>query len=252
MDAYVNRPLPGELQARIRAWFVHEGDRAEKDEALFRIFNKIVRFENHRDHSLDESYLKVCKRIGYTPGDLSTSTFINSAYPTPLRRRMVFRVAAVVAPVLLLLSVAVMREWNTNNSFMADAVVESSLEDTKKIVLPDGSHVTLNSNSVLAYTNERRADLEGEAYFSIVKDSRPFVIHTDDLDINVLGTEFLVTAFPDDDFIEVSLYSGSVVLESGETRIELRPDQKFRLNKIGGVQSVVAMDPESDEYMPPG
>lgn len=104
------------------------------------------------------------------------------------------------------------------------------------LTLPDGSYVELNSGSSIRYERrfgeERAIRLEGEAFFDVAKDARPFIVHTFNAEINVLGTRFNVRAWPDD--LErstlVTLVEGrvtfnprgrpnhAVALEPGETR----------------------------------
>jgi ferric-dicitrate binding protein FerR (iron transport regulator) len=75
----------------------------------------------------------------------------------------------------------------------------------KNIVLADGTEINLNSNSKLTarsswrFAPAREIWLEGEAYFKVVahpndESLKKFVVHTSDLDVNVVGTEFNVNA----------------------------------------------------------
>jgi len=69
--------------------------------------------------------------------------------------------------------------------------------DRQTIQLPDGSTVKLNSGSSIEFpdkfTGEKReVKLEGEAFFSVTKNGKPFVITTDNARVTVLGTEFNV------------------------------------------------------------
>ena len=92
---------------------------------------------------------------------------------------------------------------------------------TKNILLEDGSEVTLNANSTLKVPTDladidvREVWLKGEAFFSIAK--RPghvkFSVHTDNLDVEVLGTKFNVSNRHGK--TEVVLNEGSVKLTSG-------------------------------------
>ncbi len=73
--------------------------------------------------------------------------------------------------------------------------------ETRSLVLPDGSRVALNANSTLKVARElpgttgREVWLAGEAFFTVAKrpDRARFVVHTEDLDVEVLGTQFNVT-----------------------------------------------------------
>lgn len=102
-----------------------------------------------------------------------------------------------------------------------------------EIVLPDGTHVWLNSSSSISFTStfrglpERRVDLDGEAYFKVSKDSdHPFIVSSGGQEIKVLGTEFNVSAYSEDDFVKASLVEGSVLFN--EER--LKPGQSATYN----------------------
>lgn len=88
------------------------------------------------------------------------------------------------------------------------------------IILDDGSEITLNAGTSLEYPekfgrHERRVKLEGEAFFSVVKDAeKPFVIEVKGAEIEVLGTSFNVRAYSGADKIEVNVKTGKVRLKS--------------------------------------
>ena len=72
--------------------------------------------------------------------------------------------------------------------------------ELKQQKLSDGSTVILNANSRISYARDfekagkREIWMEGEVYFEVSKtaDRKPFVVHTDELDIEVTGTKFNV------------------------------------------------------------
>ncbi len=108
-----------------------------------------------------------------------------------------------------------------------------------KIQLPDGTSVWLNSSSKLVYDNTnfgigiREVSLTGEAFFDVVKNpAKPFVIHTDKMDIKVLGTAFNVKCYPGDKNTETSLIRGSieVTLKDRPEKIMMRPNEKLILS----------------------
>ncbi|MBC8154097.1 MAG: FecR domain-containing protein [Bacteroidetes bacterium] len=93
--------------------------------------------------------------------------------------------------------------------------------ETRRVDLPDGSRVTLNANSSLRFPRflsllpRREARLSGEAEFSVVHtvDNRPFVVLTpDQLEVRVLGTEFIV--YSRERGSQVVLNRGRVTLRS--------------------------------------
>ncbi len=87
------------------------------------------------------------------------------------------------------------------------------------LILSDGTEIWLNAESKLKYpakfNNENReVFIEGEGYFDVAEDeSHPFIVHTENIKIKVLGTKFNVKSYPDDDRIETTLITGSIVIE---------------------------------------
>jgi len=90
-----------------------------------------------------------------------------------------------------------------------------------EIVLPDGTHVTLNAASSLAYPvvfagNERVVELTGEAYFEVSKDkTRPFKVKSNSQTVTVLGTHFNINAYADEAAVKTTLLEGSVEVSAG-------------------------------------
>lgn len=84
------------------------------------------------------------------------------------------------------------------------------------VTLSDGSKVWLNSGSKLVYpavftSSKREVYLEGEAIFDVAHNaSNPFVVLSKHQEVEVLGTVFNVSSYPDDQDNFVVLKSGSV------------------------------------------
>lgn len=96
-------------------------------------------------------------------------------------------------------------------------ILSTSMGETYRVKLPDGSIVWLNSASSLRYPasfaalKNRSVDLEGEAYFEIEKDaSRPFIVKSGEQEVTVLGTRFNVKAYKDERDIITTLQDGKV------------------------------------------
>ena len=105
-------------------------------------------------------------------------------------------------------------------------------ELSKEIVLPDGSTVVLNSDSKISYpkvfaSNERRIELEGEAFFDVTKNpDQPFIIEAKNAEIKVLGTSFNVNASISGNKVEVFVETGLVQLsrkKNGDEKILINP-----------------------------
>lgn len=104
-----------------------------------------------------------------------------------------------------------------------------------KVVLPDGTIVKLNAGSQLTYDKEygntiREVNLIGEAFFDVVKNKeKPFIIHTQKINIKVLGTTFNVKSYPNEK-IETSLVKGSIEItfkDNPNKKVILKPNEKL-------------------------
>lgn len=84
------------------------------------------------------------------------------------------------------------------------------------VLLEDGTTVHLNAESELVYPSAfskdvRTVSLVGEAYFDVAHDAgRPFVVEVNGYSIEVLGTQFNVTAYADEQICRSTLVEGSV------------------------------------------
>ena len=115
------------------------------------------------------------------------------------------------------------------------------------ITLSDGTLVYLNADSKLKYpsrfSDTREVTVDGEAYFEVSKqEGRPFIVHCGDSRVEVLGTHFCVSNYPQQDF-RTTLVEGSVKVGSGESSVTLRPDMQAVVGRDGiRVQQVNAQD----------
>ncbi|HEY0271702.1 MAG TPA: FecR domain-containing protein [Chitinophaga sp.] len=100
-----------------------------------------------------------------------------------------------------------------------------------QLILPDGSHVWLNSASAIRYPtafagDARTVELAGEAYFEITPNaSAPFHVKAHKMDVEVLGTGFNIMSYADEPTLRTTLFQGSVKV-SGAGAVLLRPGQQ--------------------------
>ena len=105
-------------------------------------------------------------------------------------------------------------------------------------VLSDGSKVWLNSQSSIRYPvsfngDIREVEIDGEAYFEVQKGKRPFMVKTQDVAVEVLGTHFNVNSYSDEEAVRTTLLQGSVKVHttSNNSITVLQPGQQASLNK---------------------
>lgn len=122
----------------------------------------------------------------------------SATYKKKSKLRVSSSLLKVAASVLILFSV--FQVSRTLNDDIGDPVVFTNLEqENKEVVLSDGSKVTLNTNSSISFfenykdNSQRYLTLKGEGFFKIKKNrTKPFIVKTNGLTTEVLGTEFNV------------------------------------------------------------
>lgn len=112
--------------------------------------------------------------------------------------------------------------------------------EQSQVILPDNSHVWLNSASSIkfpinfAQLKERKVFITGEAYFEVAKDkTKPFKVVSDDQLVTVYGTHFNINSYKDEVGIKTTLLEGSVDVNG----TLLKPKQQA-INENGGIKVV--------------
>ncbi len=126
--------------------------------------------------------------------------------------------------------------------------------ETREVLLPDGSQVSLNAGSVLIYPEEfsssrRQVFLSGEAVFSVThSDSVPFVVNTSDMEISVHGTVFNVNAYPESSTTAATLCEGSISAKvaGADEEVYLVPNQRLSFDRESGISEVSAVSAAED------
>jgi len=109
-----------------------------------------------------------------------------------------------------------------------------------QLSLQDGSKVWLNSGSCIGYDSHfgrtnRTLTLSGEAYFEVAKDKKsPFIVHVGDVKIKVLGTQFNVNAYSENNGVSVALVEGRVEMSSGKVNATLLPGSMAHYDTASG------------------
>lgn len=112
------------------------------------------------------------------------------------RRKVFFSVAAT-----FVLALGALWFFNTRDTMPLVVEYKTSFGQVKIIMLPDSSRLVLNANSSVKIpqqweeAGDRQVWLDGEAYFEVAKKittRQKFVVHTAQVDVEVLGTKFNV------------------------------------------------------------
>lgn len=185
------------------------------------MLTKGVALPNHTDEHTDNTYL------------------ITGSRNKNLRKWLT--ITAIVVPILigaflLFFNISKPAIKETANVPAPTSEIETKNGNKGQIVLPDGTKVKLNAGSKLTYGDQfgneiREVNLIGEAYFDVVKNAeKPFIIHTSQIDIKVLGTEFNVKSYPGDKTTEASLVRGRIEVRFRNKHADpifLNPNEKI-------------------------
>jgi transmembrane sensor len=145
--------------------------------------------------------------------------------------------------------------WNSDDEGFA---VSNTSHKPQRLTLEDGSVVILQPNSRISYPEhfgerKRMVYLHGEAFFQVKRDvTKPFIVSTENLATQVLGTSFNVKSYDGAGSIEVQVATGRVSVyetskTSGKNGFILTPNQKVVFDKdsrkmeLGIVRNPVAV-----------
>lgn len=158
------------------------------------------------------------------------------------RRRRFITFCSIAASLLLLLGTV------TVYLFRQPAVhYVNNGRTARHLLLPDSSEVTLYPKTTLsfrygAHRSERLARLEGKAFFHVKKAAgKPFRVETEEVEVEVLGTSFLVDA-THTERTAVFVESGRVKVTADDNGLELHAHEKAELSG-GSLQKGVIDDP---------
>lgn len=119
-----------------------------------------------------------------------------------------------------------------------------------QVTLADGTKVWLNAASSIrfptAFTgNERFVEMEGEVFFDVQRDTgKPFVVQLGDQRVTVLGTQFNIMGYLDEEDVKTSLIEGKVSVDVGGGSYTLRPGERSVYDKAQKGVRKETFDPE--------
>lgn len=154
------------------------------------------------------------------------------------RINRLFIVLSKAAAILFIpLLVAALYFYATETSSAELLTLSTQKGEQTSVILPDGSKVWLNVDTKLSYPvdygiKSRNLELDGEAYFEVVKNEKlPFEVTSGKITTKALGTRFVISAYSGSSIIKSSLVAGSVEIEHGKNHNILKPGQQLIVNK---------------------
>ncbi|MCG8309270.1 MAG: DUF4974 domain-containing protein [Cytophagales bacterium] len=178
----------------------------------------------------------------------------------PARRRIsISLITRIAASLIIFVTLLYFISSNINSDVgeskeIAYIAKQNPSGQKSKIYLPDGSEVWLNAESRISFPeffseDVREIELEGEAFFEVIKKSNhPFIVRAGDLTTTVLGTSFNVKSFKGDRSIQVALKRGKVKVDvegsPGRSSVYLEPGEAVEFHKADAQVVKKKIDPD--------
>lgn len=220
---------------------------------------------------------------GDLPGDIKLKAFIQHSTPPEIdisaikkkaflkmhqqerksrQRRILMYVGSVAATLFILIGVKYIVTGDAIDGLprteitelMADVYdeeVEVPMGEKMTLMLADGTKIIANSRTIVRYPKRfddecREVYVKGEAYFDVAHDAEhPFLVHSDNFRVKVLGTKFNVNNYDASDS-QVVLVQGSVELKTtNNDRVRMKPNELVNLQEGGFAEKRLV---NTDEY----
>lgn len=220
---------------------------------------------------------------GDLPGDIKLKAFIQHSTPAEIdisaikkkaflkmhqqerksrQRRILMYVGSVAATLLFLIGIKYIVTGDAIDGLprteitelMADVYdqeVEVPVGEKMTLMLTDGTKIVANSRTVVRYPKRfdgecREVYVKGEAYFDVAHDAEhPFLVHSDNFRVKVLGTKFNVNNYDTSDS-QVVLVQGAVELKTtNNDRVRMKPNELVNLQEGGFAEKRLV---NTDEY----
>lgn len=140
------------------------------------------------------------------------------------------------------------QEYTLQKNASEYTCIEAPKGQRVHITLSDGTEAWLSSRTQLKISNQfntenRIVELDGEGFFSVSKNTaKPFIVKTDQYNIQVTGTQFNVFAYSKGPLFETDLVEGSVFIYNKDLKNEplyLKPGEKI-FSKTGALYKGVS------------
>lgn len=175
------------------------------------------------------------------------------------RKVVFYKIYSMVASILLVLGVAGTVYFALQDKANVPMyVVSSGIQNMESISLPDGTKVQMGPGSRLTYParfsgKTREITLDGQAFFDVAKNrEKPFIVHTEDMSVEALGTAFELFSYEMENKMEAILLNGKIkvgIVDKKTKKVKeylVSPDEKIQLDKqTGGISKQVV---DADKY----
>ena len=225
LTLFTGYEYPKSTEQEFFRWLIAKEHLSEKDEALQKLWEEALKQEPAP--SMYRSYVQLRKNAGIP----------SVRKERRIRPIHIWQAAAAVFFIVAASSVYLSTIGKDVEPNLLQQYIPTA--EMRTLTLPDGTKVQLNSQSTLLYPQEftgkdRSVFLIGEANFKVKPDKKhPFIVKSNDFQVTALGTEFNVSAYPENPIIAATLISGSVLVEYNKlnSQVILKPDEQLAYNR---------------------
>ena len=191
--------------------FTDKSKRQELKQFLSKHFSGFLPEDKIEEKNLDHILHRIHHDIDYKRKSKQKASFDKTL-------KWVLRIASIIViPFLIYSGIITYREYALKKETWVE--INAPAWTRVQFSLPDGTIGWLNSNSSVRYNGNfnlnRQVIIKGEAFFDVFKDKgRPFIVNTNEVSMEVLGTRFNIEAYEDERNIDVVLEEGSLVFNA--------------------------------------
>lgn len=201
-----------EEKQHLYAWKQDYRDNLEGLNKLSQIWTNAEELKDYQAFNSDKAFDKFQSKIA-----------LSKPRKIQIKRRLVYSFAAIG---VILVCISLVFKYYLQNPYEK----HFSADTNQTLILPDGSSALVFKGSKISYASnfksERKLTIDGEAFFKVVRDpSKPLILNTDQAEIKVLGTSFLVREF--EQHTSVGVAEGKVLVSNGKEEHILMSGDKF-------------------------
>lgn len=231
---YLLKETSEEDEIQVKDWISSSSDNAKEFSRFEMIWSISKELEQESDADTDLAWNKFTARVSKIQKIEAPIRSVNQRFGW-----------LKVAAVLFIVAGA----WSFYSLYLNAYETIKSQSLVRIEILPDGSEVTLNKNTLLSYRrnfqgNVRSVKLEsGEVFFNVNPDkNKPFIIEAHDITVEVVGTSFNVKHANQQ--TEVIVETGTVKVSMADQVVELRAGEKIT---IGDKQTILRKEANTDQ-----
>lgn len=218
--------------------FLEKWLESDENKHIYKEVEKTWNLSSRIKASINPDIDKEWERFHQLKADRSPISYLEEKKNPAIRdfRKWGLRVAAVLLIGLTTFAAFKLLQPTAEN---INLIAVASTDNTKEVVLPDGSIITLNKNTTIQYPENfseknRQVNLTGEAYFEVTKGKGKFTVNTGKTITTVLGTKFNIKAPEDSEQTELYVTEGKVRF----TAVATSTDEIFKEGEQGIINNL--------------